>query len=436
MSMRILGVGDYNDFGSLYLRLAAEGHDVRVHIAEPDSRDVLAGMVELTPSWEQELPWIREAGPDGLILFEDAGRGELQDRLRREGYRVVGGSAIGDRLEQDRAYGQEVLRGSGLHTLASHPFTDFDEAMAFIAHHPGRYVLKFNGSFLPSDMNYVGMREDGADVVAALTRHRRTWADDYDEDPEFILMEFVKGIETGLGAFFNGREFVGPINLDWEHKRFFAGDLGELTGEMGTVVTYRGGEKLFDATLARVAPILREAGHVGYVNLNTIINDRGIWPLEFTCRFGYPGFAILSALFEEPCATILQRIGSGSSTPLATYDGFAVGVVLTVPPFPYHHGYEELSKGMPICLPADLTAEERTHLHFGEVAMDGAQLVTAGQVGYIMVVTGRGATIADAQRAAYALAGKVAIPNVRYRNDIGDALRTAGLSELTRLGWI
>lgn len=434
--MRVLGIGDYNDFGSLYLRLAAEGHDVRVHIAEEGSRDVLAGMVELADSWEAALPWIREVGGDGLILFEDAGRGEHQDQLRRDGYHVVGGSALGDQLEQNRLLGQMTLRDLGLRTKPMLPFDNFDDAIAYITAHPFRYVLKFNGSEMPSDANYVGSREDGVDVIAAMRRHQRTWTEDYDDPPTFTLMDHVKGIETGLGAFFNGREFVGPINLDWEHKRLFPGDLGELTGEMGTVVTYRGGDKLFAATLAPLADRLRDARHVGYVNLNTIINDEGIWPLEFTCRFGYPGFAILSALFAEGCGTILQRIGAGSSTPIATHDGYAVGVVLTVPPFPYHHGYDELSKGMPICLPDDLSAEERTHLHFGEVRLDAGQLVTAGQVGYVMVVTGRGATIEDAQRAAYDLAGKVALPNVRYRNDIGTALRTTGLAELTRLGWI
>ncbi len=432
--MRILGIGDYADLGSIYIRLAREGHDVRVFIAEEESRDVLAGLIHRIDDWQAALPWIREAGPDGLILFEEVGRGALQDELRRDGYHVVGGSALGDRIEQERAYGQHVLGDLGLRTLRSHAFETFDEALAFVGANPTRYVLKFNGSMFSSEMNYVGARDDGADVAAVLRRHRRTWDEDWDDPPSFILMEHVRGIETGLGAFFDGEQFVGPVNLDWEHKRFFAGDLGELTGEMGTVLTYRGADALFDATLAHLVPRLRAAKHVGYINLNTIINADGIWPLEFTCRFGYPGFAILSALFAEPVGPMLGRIARAGGGAIATHDGFAVGIVLTVPPFPYHHGYEDLSKGMPIVMP-ELRDDELDHVHLGEVARIDGELVTAGQVGFVMVVTGRGPTIEDAQHEAYALAQRISIPNVRYRNDIGDGLRAGALAELARLGW-
>jgi phosphoribosylamine--glycine ligase len=433
--VRVLGIGNYNDLGSIYMRCASEGHDARVFIAEEGSRDVLRGLVPQEPELAAAIAWA--AAGDHVILVEDSGWGEQQDEMRRRGLHVLGSSALGDRLEQDRAYGQQVLRDAGLHTLPTHTFASFTEAIAFVRAAPRRYVLKFHGSDLPSNANYVGMRDDASDLLAVLARERGMYAGDGEPEPEFSLMAFARGIEIGLGAFFDGNDFVGPINLDWEHKRFFPGDLGELTGEMGTVVTYRHGERLFAATLARVAPLLRSGRHVGYVNLNTIINDDGIWPLEFTCRFGYPGFAILSALFRDDCAQICRNVAAGTGATFATEHGFSVGVVLTVPPFPYHHGYDELGKGQMIHLPPDLTAEERhRHIHFGEVALEHGALVTAGQVGYVMVVTGNGATIPDARAAAYGLARRIAIPNMRYRDDIGAAVHAHGLAELARLGWL
>src|ERR1700733_5618921 len=101
--MRFLGVGASCDLGALYLRLIAAGHDVKVEISYPDCQGTLAGMVDRIPDWRGELGWVKEAGRDGIILFEhvDDRHGALQDELRRDGYNVIGGSAWGDRLEND-----------------------------------------------------------------------------------------------------------------------------------------------------------------------------------------------------------------------------------------------------------------------------------------------------------------------------------------------
>jgi len=429
--MRFLGIGDYADLGDLYLRLMADGHEVRVCVSDPRSQDMFAGMIERVPDWRAELGWVRGAGLDGIILFEGADAGATQDALRAEGYNVIGGSAFGDRLENDRAFGQAVLRDAGVRTVAADEFDSFERAIDFVRQGRRRYVYKPNGSDVESMQTYVGAMDDGEDIVALLEINRRSW--DKPRRPSFILMEHVTGVEVGVGAYFNGERFLEPACIDWEHKHFFNNDLGELTGEMGTLVSYRGAGPIFAATLAKVAPSLQASGYCGYINVNTIVNDDGIWPLEFTARFGYPGYAILDALHEEGWDAIFSRMIRRDGTSFRTAAGFAIGVVLTVPPFPYQAGYAELSKGMPILFRGTLDAAERRHLHFSEVAMSGGRLVTAGMVGQVMVVTGRGDTVEAAQRRSYDLVRRVVVPNLRYRTDIGDRFLRHDRAELERL---
>jgi phosphoribosylamine--glycine ligase len=431
-SMRVLGIGDYADLGDLYLDLVTSGHEVRMYVEEPAYHGVFAGMVERVDDWRAELDWIRGAGKDGIIVFETARHGELQDRLRNDGFQVIGGCAWGDRLEGDRAFGQEVMRRIGMRTAPVRHFTDFMTAMAFIRENPGRYVYKHNGHHLPSTHNYVGVLPDGSDVIALLHSYRHGWPSG--TAPDFILMDHLDGIETGVGAYFDGRSFIGPACLDWEHKRFFPGDLGELTGEMGTVVTYQDSARLFAETLAPMAPLLAAAGYCGYINLNTIINQQGIWPLEFTCRFGYPGFAILAALHPGGWTKVLKAMTGGGG--FSTDRGYAVGVVLTVPPFPYLPEFDRLSRGMPILFRGGLSDAERRNLHYGEVGLVDGQPVVSGASGYVLVATGRGSGVSAARRAAYGLLDRVVVPNGRYRHDIGLRFLRHDARELARLGYL
>ena len=430
--MRFLGVGETNDLGDMYLRLLDAGHEVRVHMSDEESQDVMQGMIDFVPDWRLCLDWIRDAGDAGIVVFETANAGEDQDELRRNGFNVIGGSALGDRLELDRPYAQRVFEEYGMRTAGTREFGSFDSAIAFLRETPGRYVFKLNGSGWASTRNYVGQMDDARDMIALLTATRDNWT--LDEDPSFVLMEHVEGAEIGVGAFFNGQDFLEPANLDWEHKRFFPGDIGELTGEMGTVVTYRGAQPMFERTLKHLAPLLRESGYCGYINLNTIVNEDGIWPLELTCRFGYPGFAILDSLHEDDWSVVLPALTQRKTKSFRTKDGFSVGVVLTVPPFPYSDGYDELGRGTPICFRDSMTDRDRDELHYGEVTMDGGQLKTAGMIGYTMVVTGIGATIEEARSDVYQRVDKVVIPNVRYRKDIGLRLLEKDWAVLERLG--
>lgn len=354
-----------------------------------------------TDDWRAELDWV---GRDGAILFEavSEGFGALQDELRSDGLRVIGGSAFGDRLENDRAFAQQLLSETGLPVAPTREFADPAAAKAYIAQRPRRYVLKVSGG-----TTYAGQLPDGRDVAAM--------ADVLPAGRAFILQDHVEGVETGVGAYFNGRRFLRPACLDWEHKRFFPGDLGELTGEMGTVATFEGSQRLFERTLLPLEPLLAEAGHVGWVNLNTIINAAGVWPLEFTCRFGYPGFAVLAPLQTGGWGDLLKRMLDDQATAFPAASGFSVGIVLTTPPFPYSRHQVEEAVGLPILIDPALGPEDRRHLHLGEVGMERGELVTAGLYGWTMVVTGTGESVETARAEALRLIRHVAVPNGRYR---------------------
>ena len=53
--MRFLGIGDTADLAALYLRLVAEGHDVKVYIGHSLCQDTLAGLIDRVttgkPNW-------------------------------------------------------------------------------------------------------------------------------------------------------------------------------------------------------------------------------------------------------------------------------------------------------------------------------------------------------------------------------------------------
>jgi phosphoribosylamine--glycine ligase len=429
--VRFLGIGDTCDLGALYMRLLAGGHEVKVFVGEPLAQGTMAGLVEHTSNWEAELDWIKSSVDEGIILFENVAksRGELQDSLRKDGFHVIGGSAYGDRLENDRAFAQRILADIGLRTARVEEFDDVEIAERFIEKYPGRYVLKFNGPKFSSNDNYVGRLSSGADVQAVL----RAKASQIQESFSFILMEHVDGVEMGVGAYFDGVKFVGEACLDWEHKRFFPGNLGELTGEMGTIATFDRSRRFFELTLKRMTPLLAAHGYCGYINLNTIVNPAGIWPLEFTCRFGYPGFAVLGPLQQTAWADLFGVMARRTGA-VRMRSGYCAAIVLTTPPFPYDRKAVDEPVGLPVIFDGEMSASDLEHLYYGEVGISNGQLVTSGQYGWTMVATAVSNTIEAARDAAGALAAKIVVPNVRYRRDIGSNLIERDFQFVDQLG--
>ena len=114
---------------------------------------------------------------------------------------------------------------------------------------PNRYVIKPSGEAQNlKGLLFVGEEEDGRDVIEVLEDYKRAWAN---QVQSFQLQRRVLGVEVATGAFFNGREFVYPICVNFEHKKLFPGDIGPSTGEMGTAMFWSEPNKIFNADAAQ-----------------------------------------------------------------------------------------------------------------------------------------------------------------------------------------
>jgi phosphoribosylamine--glycine ligase len=400
--------------GDLAWQVKREGHAVKVYIKREGDKDVYEGMLDRVEEWEKSVDWA------DVVVFDDTGFGEHADRLRKAGKLVVGGSAYTDRLEEDREFGQAEMKGVGMVTLPAENFTSFDEAIKFVKENPGRYVLKPSGqiSSEAKGLLFIGEDEDGKDLLEVMMHNKRVWSK---KIARFTLQKYAAGVEVACGAFFNGKEFVQPINMNFEHKRLFPGELGPFTGEMGTACYWSDPNNMFNATLGKMKESLAQSGYVGYVDVNCIATSKAIYPLEFTCRFGYPTISLQMEGIQTPMGELLYRMAKGESFQFKTKRGFQVCVVIAVPPFPYDDkATYAVYKDSSIIFKRREGDGIPEGVHLGDVKMEENDLHLAGDSGYALVITGAGTTMDEARRQAYARIRNILLQNMYYRTDIGE----------------
>lgn len=387
-------------------QLKEEGNEVRMHITQKKWQDIADGIVEKVDDWNAHKDWA------DVILFSYSGFGKEQDELRRKGYKIVGGSSL-EVIETDRYEGVMMLERIGLKPIPSVEFDSFKKASDFIKQNPGRYVFKPCGKMEDDkESTFVGREKDGSDVLHALRKFENIWKG----KTCFMLQKFVDGIEVGVACYFNGKNWVKPIHINFEHKKLMPGEIGPNTGEQGTVFYFVDNCPLFDMTLNKMTNVLREKNHVGVVDISMIVNESGVHPLEFCVRNGYPALQIESVSLNRPWGEFYSKLSSGKDTRFKVKKPYSVGVVVSVPPYPYENKelFKRLSEGQIIFIKG-----KEKFVRYADVKIERNELTPAGDMGYLLVCVGTGDTLEQAIEDAYDTISKVDAKDMMYRSDIG-----------------
>lgn len=237
-----------------------------------------------------------------------------------------------------------------------------------------------------------------------------------DASQSVVVEEFLAGEEFSLMAFVKG-EKVYPMVIAQDHKRAYDNDEGPNTGGMGAYspvpqISEQVVETAIETILKPAAKALVSEGRsfTGILYAGLILTTAGPKVIEFNARFGDPETQVVLPRLESDLVESLLAILDDKPVELAWSQKAVLGVVLASKGYP-----NEYEKGLPI---GSLTAtnEEAVIFHAGTKKVED-QFVNNG--GRVLVVSGFGETILDAQKQAYELVEKVAAPALFYRTDIG-----------------
>jgi phosphoribosylamine--glycine ligase len=413
-------------------QVAKEGHEVRYYIEAASDQEIGDGFIPKTDDWRAEVDWADVIVFDDIWIGNEVGTGALAEELRADGHAVVGGTPNTDRLEDDRGYAMDVLEAHGVDVLPHRVFHDFDAGIQHVKDNPGPYVIKPLGEVQNvKRLLYVGREDDGSDVVDVLRAYRKAWGH---RMKGFQLQRRVEGVEIAVCGFFNGDRFVDPVNINFEHKKLFPGNIGPSTGEMGTSMFWTDRNRVFNQTLGRLEDWLADEGYVGSIDINSIVNASGVYPLEFTPRFGYPTIALQEEGMTSSTGEFFYRLANGEDPGLRVHQGYQIAVRVVLPPFPFddEKTFDENSRNAAIVFETD----DREGIHLEDAKLVDGQWRVAGESGMPLVVTGKGETMDAAREQAYDRIDDVIIPNLYYRDDIGERWVDGDADRLQAWGYL
>lgn len=411
--MRVLFVEPHADgMLDLVIRAQALGHDARYFLKDYDQFrcPVGRGLVERVPDWRPLMRWC-----DLLVLGANDYCMNEFDRWREYGVPIIGGTSESARWESDRAYGMGIFKKAGIPVPEFREFTSYEAAIAYVKREDRPFASKPSGKCDDKSLSYVA--KEPRDLLYMLDRWRRAGKR---QGLEFILQEKVEGVEFAVSGYFGPNGFTDEFELNAEHKKLMAGNLGVNCGEMGTVMAFVKQDKLVDKVLKPLEEQLERIGYIGNCDVNTIISEDGdVHPLEFTMRSGWPALDIEMSLFDTDFVEFFAGLAAGDPPRKAhRLNEIAIGVVLAHGDFPHSHMTRREIVSVPIW---DVDAYDHD-MHFAQAMCEDGIMKTAGD--YVLIATGTGATVQQARERVYRAIRRPRLPTEPfYRPDIGQRLR-------------
>lgn len=377
---------------------------------------------------------ISETDNEGLLNFAKEAKIDLTivgpevpllngvvNEFEEAGLKVFGPRKEAALIEGSKNFAKELMVKYNIPTADYQTFTELEQAKAYVQEKGAPIVIKADGLAAGKGVTVAETLETAIESLTEMLEGGKFGQ----ASTSVVVEEFLAGEEFSLMAFVKG-ETVYPMVIAQDHKRAYDNDEGPNTGGMGA---YSPVPQISDSVVeTAVETILKPAAKAlvsegrsftGILYAGLILTDKGPKVIEFNARFGDPETQVVLPRLESDLVESLLAILNDEPVELVWSSKAVLGVVLASKGYP-----NEYEKGLPIGQ-LNEKHEEAVIFHAG-TKKAGEQFVNNG--GRVLVVSGYGNTISEAQEQAYQLVEKVSAPALFYRKDIGNKAIKHGAS--------
>jgi phosphoribosylamine--glycine ligase len=338
------------------------------------------------------------------------------DAFTEAGLKCFGPSAGAAQLEGSKAFTKDFLARHGIPTGAYANFTEIEPALAYIREQGAPIVVKADGLAAGKGV-IVAMTEEEAEAAVKDMLAGNAFGD---AGHRVVIEEFLDGEEASFIVMADGKNIL-PMATSQDHKRVGDGDTGPNTGGMGAyspapVVTPEIHDRIMAEVIRPTIDGMAAEGlpYTGFLYAGLMIMaDGSPKVIEYNCRFGDPETQpIMLRMKSDLVAHCLAALEGRLDGEQADWDERAsLGVVLAAGGYPGSYEKGKLITGL-----GEGESDSAKVFHAGTAEQDGG-VVTAG--GRVLCATALGNSVAQAQQAAYRLAGHIDWDGMFFREDIG-----------------
>ncbi|HWR73843.1 MAG TPA: phosphoribosylamine--glycine ligase [Nitrospirota bacterium] len=417
--MKVLVVGGGGREHTLVWKISQSPRVSKIYAAPGNAG--IAQLAECAPVRSEDiaglLSFAKEKGVDLTIVGPETPLSQgIVDSFRDAGLRIFGPTKKAAEIEANKAFTKDLMQKYGIPSAGYGTFTDRAKAEAYIRKTGAPIVVKAAGLAAGKGVIVAATVQEALDAVE-LIMGKKAFGPAGDV---VVVEEFLKGEEASFMAFTDGKSVV-PMVSSQDHKRVFDADKGPNTGGMGAyspapVVTAAIERQVMEKVMLPTVRAMEKEGRSfqGVLYAGLMIHDGVARVLEFNARFGDPETQPVLARLDSDLIDIVEAIidGTLARTKIVWKPQSSVCVVMASGGYPgdYEKGREIRGLDRAAKRPGVMVFHAGTALRNGAVVTDG---------GRVLGVTGLGATVSEAIKAAYAGVGEISFDGMHYRKDIG-----------------